>query len=557
VGLAAIQVARSLGAEIFATAGSPEKREYLRLLGVPHIMDSRSLSFGDEIMAATGGEGVHVVLNSVAGDGLRESMRVLTRFGRFLEIGKHDFVSNSQLGMRLFERCASFHSVDVTQLLLDKPLTRSLLAEIAALVSDGVYRPLPYRAFPASQAVAAFRQLQQARHIGKLLISMRGEHSPSAWPAPPDEQAREPFAARPDGTYVISGGLGGFGLATARWLTEHGARHLVLAGRSGAATPEAERDVAGLRAMGAEVLVARADVSRAEQVADLFATVRASMPPVRGVIHAAMVLDDGLLRGQDAERLDKAMAPKILGAWHLHEQTLAQPLDFFVLFSSFTSVTGNLGQGNYVAGNAFLDSFAAFRRARGLPALTINWGGIGQVGYLVQAGEDTERIIRRGISPMDPGLALDVMGRLLQEGQVRAAIADIDWTLAAALWQAETTRAAHLLASTADGAQDGQKDGLALRVLSAGPDEQQNLVAAWLADCLARVLGSSADAIDPQRSLAGAGLDSLMAMELHIRIEQDLGVDVPVLGLMQAGCLADVAAAVSGSLRSRVPEAAA
>jgi len=557
VGLAAIQIAQAVGAEVFATAGSPEKREYLRLLGVPHVMDSRSLAFGDEIMRSTGGEGVHVVLNSVSGDGLRESLRVLGRFGRFLELGKHDFMSNSQLGLRPFERCLSLHAIDLNQLLLDRPLVRAQLAEIGALIDAGVYRPLPYRVFPIRQAAAAFRQMQQARHIGKLVISMRDGRPPTLAPPPDDASASGGlFAARPDGTYVITGGLGGFGLAAARWLVERGARHLVLAGRRGAATPAAAAAVEELREAGAEVLVAAADVSDAAQLREMLDSARAAMPPIRGVLHAAMALDDGLVRNLDDARFATAIGPKVLGAWHLHEQTLADPLDLFVLFSSFTSVTGNAGQANYVAGNAFLDGFAAARRHQGLPALTINWGGIAEVGYVAQLGEGAARLFRKGIRAMDPLLALDTMGQLLEEGRVRAVVADIDWTQAAGLWQADTQRAAHLFEVDEGGASAGGDEDRVLRAVLAADDDQPAAVTTWLADRLGRVLGCAATAIDPDRSLVEVGLDSLMAMELHIRVQQDLGVDVPVLELMQARSLSNVAANVVEALRARPPQRA-
>ena len=538
VGLSAIQIARAAGGEVFATAGSLEKREYLRLLGVEHVMDSRSLAFADQIMETTGGEGVHVVLNSLTGEGMRKSLSVLRRFGRFLELGKRDFLDNSRLGLRPFERCLSLHAIDVDQLMREDPaLVHSLLRDVMARVRDGTYRPLPRRTFPVSRAVEAFRHMQQSKHIGKVVVSMREQRVCMAPPTPDG-----PIVLRPDGTYLISGGLGGFGLATARWMIERGARHLVLAGRSGAGTPEARQAVAALREAGSQVLVTQVDVSLQEQVRELIATIRASGAPLRGIVHAAMVLEDRLVSQLNEELLGKAMAPKMLGAWNLHEQTLNEPLDFFVLFSSMTSVVGNSGQGNYVAANAFLDNFAAFRVAQGLPALTINWGAIADVGYVAQHAAQGERLRWRGVRAVSPDLALETMGRLLHEKRVRAVVADIDWQQAKAAWPVISPRWADLLATAEeDGSSHEHPEGFRQRVIAASADQQVELVTARLSEHLALVLGASVAKIDPERSTADVGLDSLMAMEFRTRIENDLGIDIPVLQLMQARSLADLA----------------
>ncbi|MGH8907430.1 MAG: SDR family NAD(P)-dependent oxidoreductase [Egibacteraceae bacterium] len=539
VGMAAIQIVRAAGGEVFATAGSPQKRECLRLLGVEHVMDSRSLAFAEEIMEITGGEGVHIVLNSLTGEGLQKSLSVLRRSGRFLELGKRDFLNNSRLGLRPFERCLSLHAIDLDQLMVEDPaLVQSLLRDILALVRDGTYHPLPHRAFPVSRAVEAFRHMQQSRHIGKVVVSMR-EQGVLVAPPPPDG----PIALRPDGTYLISGGLGGFGLATARWMIERGARHLVLAGRRGAGSPRARQAVAALREAGAEVLVAQVDVSQEEPVRELVTTIRASLPPLRGVVHAAMVLEDRLVSQLNEELLEKVMAPKVLGAWNLHEQTLGESLDFFVLFSSMTSMLGNPGQGNYVAASAFLDNFAAFRLAQGLPALTVNWGAIADVGYVAEQAAQRERLLRRGVRAVSPNLALETMGRLLQERRVRAGVVDLDWQQLGATLAVASPRWADLLPTEGPGGPSGeQPEGFRQRVIAASADQRAELVTARLSEHLAFVLGASVAKIDPERSTAEVGLDSLMAMEFRTRIEMDFDIDIPVMRLMQARSLADLTA---------------
>ncbi len=219
-------------------------------------------------------------------------------------------------------------------------------------------------------------------------------------PDSPDAATDAPNLFRPDGTYLVTGGLGELGLLVAEWMVGRGAKHLVLVGRRGA-TGEASRVVTRLREAGAEVLVAEADVAAEAEVAEVLARIGRSMPPLRGVIHAAMVLDDGVLLQMDGQRFDAALRPKVYGAWNLHRLTLDAPLDFFVLFSSAVSLHGSAGQGNYVAANAFLDSLAHHRRFLGLPALTVDWGRWAEVRQQPQQ-RLRERMALLGMRPLDP-----------------------------------------------------------------------------------------------------------------------------------------------------------
>lgn len=277
VGLAAVQVAQQLGAEIFATAGSPEKREFLRALGVEHVMDSRSLDFADDVMERTGGKGIDIVLNSLAGEAIPKSLSILAAYGRFIEIGKQDIYNNTQLGLRPFRNNLAYFAVDIDRLWRERPDEASaLFREMMRLFADGSLHPLPHRVFPLSQATHAFRHMAQARHIGKIVIT--NYQLPI--------QNRKSKIGNSRATYLITGGLGGFGLATAQWLVQQGARHLVLLGRSGASTPAARSVVESMQAEGVEVMVAKADVTQVESVADVLGNVRRTMPPLRGIIHA-------------------------------------------------------------------------------------------------------------------------------------------------------------------------------------------------------------------------------------------------------------------------------
>jgi acyl transferase domain-containing protein/NAD(P)-dependent dehydrogenase (short-subunit alcohol dehydrogenase family) len=342
VGLAAVRIAQKQGAEIFATAGTDEKCDFLKSLGIGHVFDSRSLSFADEILQATGGEGVDVVLNSLAGEAIPASLSILRSGGRFLELGRQDIYKNAKLGLAPFKNNLAFFAIDLACLIRQNP------THVGSLLHEAVDRFMacggslhPPQAFPISDAAQGFRSMANARHIGKVALRMRGEKVKVV------PSAQEGFRLRSDGTYLITGGLGGLGLSIARRMVEKGAKHIVMVSRS-EGTRSAQEAVTAMRE-AAEVVVVRADVGNREEIGGVLADINRSASPLRGVVHAAGLLDDAILLQLDRSRFDTVMAPKIAGAWNLHSLTEGAPLDFFVLFSSVATLLGSAGQGNYSA----------------------------------------------------------------------------------------------------------------------------------------------------------------------------------------------------------------
>ncbi|QLE41164.1 SDR family NAD(P)-dependent oxidoreductase [Nostoc sp. C052] len=541
VGLAAIQIAQTVGAEIFATAGSPEKREFLRSLGVEHVMDSRSTAFASEVMEITGGKGVDIVLNSLAGEAIPKSLSVLGAYGRFIEIGKRDIEQNNKLGLRPFQNNLSFFAVDLDKLLSDRPdFAGSLFREVIEYFEVKSFHPLPHRVFPISRVVSTFRYMAQAKHIGKIVVSLQEPDVKIV----PSSQATVTF--RPDATYLITGGLGGFGLAVAQWLVKGGARHLVLMGRSGADSSVAKEAVKTLESADVHVVAAKADVSHEEEVKSVLANISQSMPPLRGIIHAAMVLDDALLLDLNQERLGKAIAPKVMGAWNLHTHTLNAPLDFFVSFSSFSSIIGNTGQGNYVAANTFLDTLAHHRRALGLPALTVNWGAIADVGYVADNTVIGQYLDQIGMKGLRSHQALQILGQLLHVEAVQTGVAPFNWhrlseiypTGASARFSQLVNEAAVL--PKAD-RRNSKGDLLLDDLMTAEPTERLQILESHLRELVALVLGTSPAKLDSQKSLTNLGLDSLMGVELSNRIESVLGVSVPTMKLVQGPSISQLA----------------
>ena len=533
VGLAAIQVARDLGAEVFATAGTPEKREFLARLGVDRVMDSRSLAFAHEIMAFTDGEGVDLVLNSLAGDAITRGLSVLRDYGRFVEIGKRDIYGDRRIGLAPFRRNLSFSAVDLDRTMREQPeVVGAILRLVARRVAERRFAPLPYRAFPIGHARRAWRTMAQARHLGKIVVSV-ADDAPRVAAAP-----AAPPRLRPDATYLVTGGFGGLGLVVARWLADCGARHLALVGRRGPATDEARATIERLKAEGVSVATFRADVSKAEHVGRVFRAIAARMPPLKGIVHAAAVLHDALVANLTGEDLHEVMAPKAYGAWHLHAHAAGLPLDFFVLFSSVSSVIGMPGQCSYVSANAFLDGLAAHRRALGLPAIAINWGYVGEVGMAARNPETVARFENQGLQAIAPAEALDVLGWCLSERPVQMAAVKMDWGRFAEVFRmfGRAPKFGPLFreGTNRDGAAPRAAGGAQARALDGLPDaDRPSLVRSLLHEQVARVLGTAAAKLDGGTALTDLGFDSLMAVELRNWLDSTFGVALPAVEVMR------------------------
>lgn len=550
VGIAAVQVAKWIGAEIYATAGSDEKRDFLRLLGVDHIFDSRSLGFADQIMVHTTGQGVDVVLNSLAGEAINRNFQVLKPFGRFLELGKRDFYENTRIGLRPFRNNISYFGIDADQLMLVHPdLTRRLFAEIMGLFADGVFHPLPYHSFEAEDIVDAFRYMQQARQIGKIVITYRHGINRVHLPAPAQRQSLQLDA---EASYLVTGGLQGFGLRTAEWLASKGARQLILISRSGAASDQARAAIDQLESRGVRVYAAACDVTRRDALAALLAETARTLPPLKGIVHAATVIDDRLVCNLDADRIRRVLAPKILGARLLDELTRDLALDLFVLFSSATTVFGNPGQASYVAANTGLEALAVYRRGLGRCATCVGWGPIDDVGFLARNPQIKEALQNRmGGAPLQSAIALDALEAILLANRSGLAVLEFDWNALARLLPTAATPKFRELAWHADGgdAQEDHSEDIQRLLAELSDDELLAAFSEILCSEIGEILRVAPDKIDANRSLYDMGLDSLMGVELMVALEARFGIRLPVMALSQSPTIAKLAARVIQQLR--------
>ncbi|MBQ9406013.1 MAG: SDR family NAD(P)-dependent oxidoreductase [Desulfovibrio sp.] len=548
VGLAAVQIAASLGLEVFATAGSEDKRHMLRLLGVEHVYDSRSLAFHDEILRDTAGQGVDAVLNSLAGEGMDQSLRLLRPFGRFLELGKRDFYADKPLRLRPFRDNVSYFGIDVDQLMKEKPeLGLCIFRELMERFAAGQWHPLQHSLYAANEVEYAFRSMQQSRHVGKIVVQ------PPA--ASASGQVDVPWSSLPvrrDGSYVVSGGLSGFGLASARHLAVQGAGALVLLSRRGA-TAENASTLQELRTLGLPqgqerpVLALAQDVTDMDSLRRQLDTALTGLPPLRGILHAAAVLDDGMLAAMTPQRVARVLSPKFGGACNLHRYSLGKELDFFIMYSSATTLLGNPGQANYVAANLGLECLAALRRSQGLPGLAVGWGAIGDAGMLTRDAHALESLRRvTGISPQTADEALEALQGLSAACPAAPAIFAADWKRLARLPLGRSPRFAPLRLDVDKG--EGQERSLRDLVADLPPAEALDKVNAAVTVAVARILRVPPTSIKTGTPLSDMGMDSLMAMELVLSLEEMLDGQSLAGGLSAGASIRDVAARVYGLL---------
>lgn len=549
VGLAAMQIARLKGARIVATAGSKDKRALAKLMGADLVFDSRSLAFAEEIARATGG--VDVVLNSLSGAAMEASLKALKPFGRFVELGKRDFAMNSSIGLRPFRQNLTYFGVDADQLLAhDAKLARKIARVLTGHFESGALSPLPVRAFEAGEVDDAFTLMQRSGHVGKIVL-----HPPQR--VPPVVATPKEFSARADGVHLVTGGNGGFGFEAACWLAENGARTVVLASRSGALSPENEARAQALRESGVTLLVEKADIAERAAVNALLARI-AEHGPLAGVMHAAMVLGDELIRDLSADKIAAVLAPKISGALNLDAATRTLGLDYFVLFSSVTTMIGNPGQASYVAANGFLEGLARRRRAHGLPALAVAWGPISDVGVLARDTKTKARLARRaGSMGLKASEALARLGRLLANdtGDAVVACARVDWRMAA---RDLRVLKAPLFSAFRRQRRDAVVDAIDLAALIRGktPAEARAAVVALLAVQIAGILRMGPGTIDPKRPLTELGMDSLMGLELRMMIEERAGIELPLVALTAGKSLSDIAGHIIAQFEAGAGDAA-
>ncbi|WP_189959863.1 type I polyketide synthase, partial [Streptomyces alanosinicus] len=538
VGMAAVQLARHLGAEVFATA-APAKWDTLRAMGLDddHIASSRDAAFEEKFLRVTQGRGMDVVLNSLARELIDASFRLLPRGGRFIEMGKTDLRDAQTVAAQ--HPGVGYRAFDLRD--VDPDHTAEMLTNVLALFEQRALRPLPVTTWDVRRAPEAFRHLSQARHTGKIVLTV---------PEVPIDLARTPVedggtgssaATRTHGTVLVTGGTGTLGALFARHLvTRHGVRHLLLTSRSGSGAPGAAELAAELTGLGATVTVAACDIADRDALAGLLAQIPAERP-LTAVIHAAGVLDDGVLDAMTPDRVDRVLRPKAEAAWNLHELTRDLNLSAFVLFSSVAATFGSQGQANYAAANAVLDTLAQHRRAQGLPALSLAWGlwdtDDGMAGTLGAA--DLRRIGRMGLAPLPAEEGLALFDTALAADQALLLPTRLDLAglerrgaeppaLLKALARTPVRRAATdtpgATAGTPGGG-SGTTQSFTEQLTPLSAEEREQAALDLVRTHTAAVLGhSDPETVDADRPFKSLGFDSLTAVEMRNRLGAATGL---------------------------------
>ncbi len=508
VGQAAIAIARHAGAEIFATAGSPGRRQLLHDMGIEHVYDSRSTDFADEIRRDTDGYGVDVVLNSLIGPAQRAGLELLAFGGRFVEIGKRDVYEHTRVDLYPFRRNLTFYYADLALMTTGDPKRiGALLHEVYELVGDGVLPVPEHTVYPLADAATAIRAISAAEHTGKLVLSVpRSGHTRVV--VPPSRAQ----VFRRDGSYIVTGGVGGLGLFLAAVMASGGCGRIVLTSRS-QPNPQAQRTIARLRNNGADIVVECGNIADPDTAARLVDAATATGLPLRGVLHAAAVVDDATLGNITDELIERDWAPKVCGAWYLHQAVANQPLDWFCNFSSAAVLLGSPGQGAYAAANSWLDAFTSWQRSQGVPASAIAWGAwadIGRGAGVAQRGDVTM------ISPEDGGYAFRALLRHDRgyTGYLPLTGMPLLTALAARSPFAEAFR-------EADGHRAADVPTVLAELAGLAPDEWPNRLRRLVTDQVGLILRR---AVDPDRSFADHGLDSLGTLELRTHIETQTGI---------------------------------
>ncbi|WP_246398793.1 sulfolipid-1 biosynthesis phthioceranic/hydroxyphthioceranic acid synthase [Mycobacterium vicinigordonae] len=521
VGQAAIAIARAAGAEIFATAGSEQRRQLLRDMGIEHVYDSRTADFAEQIRQDTDGYGVDIVLNSVFGAAQLAGLKLLALGGRFVEIGKRDIYGDTKLGLFPFRRNLAFWGVDLGVMSVSHPQQVSeILSTVYRLTAEGKL-PMPEAThYPLAEAATAIRVMSGAQHTGKLILDIpRGGRSSVVLPP---EQAP---VFRRDGSYIITGGLGGLGLFLAEKMAAAGAGRIVLSSRS-QPTLKALETIELIRSIGSDVVVQCGDIAQIETAHQLVATATATGLPLRGVLHGAAVVEDAVLTNITDELIERDWAPKVYGAWNLHKASASAELDWFCSFSSAAALLGSPGQGAYAAANSWLDAFTHWRRSQGLPATSIAWGAWGEIGRGADFAEGTGS----AIAPDEGAYAFEALLRHDRAYSGYSPLIGTPWI------ESFAARSKFLEMFKTAGDKRSGSSKLRSELSELPVDEWPGRLRRLLSEQIGLILRRN---IDPDHPLSEYGLDSLGNLELRTHIEAQTGVRITSADITTVRGLAD------------------
>lgn len=582
IGIAAIYVAKWIGAEIYATVGTEEKAQFIsKEFGIPRnrIFNSRDTSFLDGVLEATDGVGVDCVLNSVSGELLHATWKCVASSGCMVEIGKRDLIGKGHLAMDKFEYNRTYYGADLSRFtVFHKPAVARLMNILLDLYVNGHVKPIhPMTVFDAERIEEPFRYMQKGLHIGKVVIRFPEQDTLPLTPTVPAP------ALRGDVSYLLVGGAGGLGKSIASWMVSYGARHLIFMSRSAGKSDEDQAFFHELNLAGCSVQCFAGDVADYTTMKNVISQ---AAKPIGGVMQMAMVLQDVGVMDMDIETWNTAIRPKVEGTWNLHN-LCPKELDFFILFSSTCGLLGYYGQSNYASANTFMDAFVQYRQNLGLPCSVMDIGAVDDVGYVSRTPQAKENMIassgrlmteqnfldclqltmarsKTKYAPMKkPSTPVNVVAGYQNPSQIaqvlecRLPIMDPQNGI---IWKRDPRMAIYrniekLSSEVADGAGDTLKHFLAEMLAEPSKLDQKSSVEVLAQEIASRVaaflMKGDGEEMDLSMTLAQGGVDSLVAIEVRNWWKQNLSVEVTVLELMNGGSIMQLGELAAQRLKER------
>ena len=522
VGLALIHLVKQSGATIYATVGSSEKVEYLNLLGIEHVASSRSTSFVSDVNEWTCAEGVDLIVNTLGGEMAGANAKLLKPAGAFVELGKYRSMHEIHASIRHSNPNASIRVIDIDSLWKESPdVLADLFRSTMKNVEQGKCPALPCTVFSERNAREAFRYMANAKHIGKVILKFERPTLPVDLDSPISSAA----------TYLVAGGTRGFGLATLQWLSELGARHIIAIGRNPNKTDQFQNLTMKLEKSGVSVKTIATDITHLGNLSTSIDELMSGMPPIKGVFHCAMEIEDRMITNLDIVSCETNMKAKILGAWNLYKATEHLQLDFFALYSSVTSMIGPSGQAAYTSANGFLDSFAKFLRAKGIPAISINWGAVSDYGYVADNQEKLVGAIDRyGICPLPAKSMLAPLEGILASNSVSQLI------ISGGNWPQSFSKSSRLDATRRPADEASNRSGNAKGTSNIDRESCEQIVLS----CFSKVLEIPMNSIAPSESILNLGVDSLLAVELSHLLRSEGNFAISATELLQSITISDI-----------------